>query len=90
VAGLIEGRGYSDSVRWLPATGVALLAFLSVTACGGSNEEAAPPPKPATIETVTPTDDRQQAPAVTGESLDGDAIALGDFRGRPVLVNVWS
>ena len=33
---------------------------------------------------------REAAPALSGVTLDGDAIALGDFRGRPVLINVWS
>jgi hypothetical protein len=28
--------------------------------------------------------------AVSGATLDGEAISLDDFRGRPVLVNVWS
>jgi hypothetical protein len=85
-----EGRGYCDLVRWLPAIGVALLASVTFAACGSSDEGSSPPQQPATIETGTPTNDREQAPAITGESLDGDAIALGDFRGRPVLINVWS
>lgn len=85
-----ETRGYSGPVRWLPAICVALLASSSLAACGGSTEEATPAQQPATIETSPPTTDREQAPALTGESLSGNAIALGDFRGRPVLVNVWS
>jgi peroxiredoxin len=30
------------------------------------------------------------APEISGRSLDGETISLGDFRGRPVVVNVWS
>ena len=90
MARLTKGRGYSDPVRWLPAIGVALFASLSLAACGSSDETAAPPEPPARIEAQAPTNDREPAPVVTGESLSGDAIALGDFRGRPVLVNVWS
>lgn len=29
------------------------------------------------------------APAFSGTTLDGAALALADFRGRPVLVNFW-
>lgn len=33
---------------------------------------------------------RPKAPAISGVSLEGKRIALAQFRGRPVLVNVWS
>ncbi len=29
------------------------------------------------------------APAFAGTTLDGDPLALADFRGRPVIVNFW-
>lgn len=29
------------------------------------------------------------APAFAGTTLDGDALALADLRGRPVIVNFW-
>jgi cytochrome c biogenesis protein CcmG/thiol:disulfide interchange protein DsbE len=31
----------------------------------------------------------QPAPAFAGTTLDGDALALADLRGRPVIVNFW-
>lgn len=31
----------------------------------------------------------QPAPAFAGTTLDGDPLALADFRGRPVIVNFW-
>jgi len=39
--------------------------------------------------TVVPEADRVPAPAVEGETLEGDRIALADLAGRPVVVNVW-
>ena len=76
-------------MRWVSAMGVTLLVSLTLVACGGTSDEAASPQQPPTVET-TPAEGRELAPAVAGESLEGEAIALGDFRGRPVLVNVWS
>jgi cytochrome c biogenesis protein CcmG/thiol:disulfide interchange protein DsbE len=61
---------------------VALLAVLAVAGCGGG-ETAAEPPPPA------PTASADGSP-VTGTTLDGETVSLADFRGRPVLVNVWS
>jgi cytochrome c biogenesis protein CcmG/thiol:disulfide interchange protein DsbE len=31
----------------------------------------------------------QQAPDVSGATLDGDTLRLADLRGRPVVVNFW-
>lgn len=39
--------------------------------------------------TVVPAAERADAPAVAGESVDGDRVALADFAGRPVVLNVW-
>jgi hypothetical protein len=71
---------------------VALLGLLVaavVVGCGSSSDEAAPPPA-TVMESSAADSSREAAPSLTGVSLDGGAIALGDFRGRPVLINVWS
>lgn len=68
---------------------VALLVAAIVTGCGSSNEEAAPVVEPV-IESETIQSGRPRAPELSGTTLDGDSISLGDFRGRPVLINVWS
>ncbi len=68
---------------------VALLACLALAACGSSSDEAGGPTTES-AETQPAGGDREQAPAIDGTTLEGDAISLGDFRGRPVLVNVWS
>ncbi len=68
---------------------------LAVAACGGerSTQETTPAaPEPPPVETEEPGGDptRPEAPPVAGTTLDGEELALADFRGRPVLVNVWS
>lgn len=67
---------------------VVALAALAV-GCGGEAETSAPssaPPEAA----APPAAERPQAPPVEGTTLDGARISLAGFRGRPVLVNVWS
>lgn len=67
-----------------------LVAALALAGCGGSTDEASPPTPSSPTETQPSSPARDQAPAIAGETLAGEAIALGDFQGRPVLVNVWS
>jgi cytochrome oxidase Cu insertion factor (SCO1/SenC/PrrC family) len=78
--------GYSGPMR----VAVALLVVLVAAGCGSSQEEAAPPEQTTAAEPATAGANREAAPPLTGESLTGDAIALADFQGRPVLINVWS
>ena len=33
---------------------------------------------------------RPKAPAIAGLTLEGKKVSLAQFRGRPVLINVWS
>jgi hypothetical protein len=33
---------------------------------------------------------RPKAPAIGGVTLEGKRVTLAQFRGRPVLINVWS
>jgi hypothetical protein len=66
----------------------ALLAIL-VTACGaGSDDE--PTVATTTVNVEEAGSSREPAPLIEGTSLDGGSISLADFRGRPVLINVWS
>lgn len=51
-----------------------VLAVATVALAGVGSALAAPPP----------------APALAGVTLKGKRLSLADFRGRPVLVNVWS
>jgi hypothetical protein len=58
---------------------VLLALVLAVGACGGEAETTTT--APAETTTATP---------VAGTTLDGEPISLDAFRGKPVLVNVWS
>ena len=64
-------------------TALLLALVAALAGCGGASESA-----PAE-ETAAPTS-TAGAPRVAGTTLDGKRISLDDFRGRPVLVNVWS
>lgn len=33
--------------------------------------------------------DREKAPDISGETLDGDTLSLSDYRGKVVVLNVW-
>jgi len=39
--------------------------------------------------TIVAAEDRVDAPSVAGETVDGGEVALADFAGGPVVVNVW-
>ena len=68
---------------------LASLAIATVAGCGSENGEVAAPPETATDSTPSTTN-REPAPPLSSVTLEDDAIALDDFRGRPVLINVWS
>jgi len=70
---------------------IAALCALVVAGCGGSSGEHSATPGATRAENDSPQDpSRERAPAIEGASLDGDPISLTDYRGRPVLINVWS
>jgi hypothetical protein len=69
--------------------------MVGVAACGGSADESVEQTPSTPVETQQPaerpaTQTREPAPALSGESLAGEPVALADLRGRPVLINVWS
>ena len=59
-------------------------------ACGAGPDDEATVATPTVSEAAPSEPGREPAPAIEGVSLDGDPISLADFRGRPVLINVWS
>ena len=65
-----------------------MLVAVIASGCGGSQDAAAPTVE--TPEATVTTAGRPPAPALSGTTIDGESIALGDFQGRPVLINVWS
>lgn len=38
---------------------------------------------------VLPSEDREGAPTLSGTTLDGDELALSDFAGQVIILNVW-
>ncbi len=70
----------------------AVLCALVLTACGGS--DGTDGTRGGYISgdgtyTVVAPEDRKDAPDLQGEDLDGDPLALSDFAGQVVVVNVW-
>jgi hypothetical protein len=68
--------------------GVLLVAGFGAACGGASGAETttaapSPPSEPANVT-------RARAPAIAGRSLEGARLTLSDYRGRTVLVNVWS
>jgi cytochrome oxidase Cu insertion factor (SCO1/SenC/PrrC family) len=76
------------------ALGVLLaVVALAAAACGGGTSTQGTSPETTTTTTEPPPADgkqRPQAPPIDGTTLDGETVSLADFRGKPVLVNVWS
>jgi hypothetical protein len=68
---------------------LALLAMAASAGCGSETGGVAAPPETTTEPTPT-TSNREAAPPLSGVTLESDAIALADLRGRPVLINIWS
>ena len=55
---------------------VLLVLAAMATGCGSDGDSGASP---------AGADER-----LSGTTLDGDAVSLADFKGKPVFVNVWS
>jgi thiol-disulfide isomerase/thioredoxin len=65
----------------LLALGAAVL--VGVESWGGSEDPG------ALTRQEYPVGERPPAPAIAGETLDGDRLDLADLRGQVVVVNVW-
>ena len=71
------GEGRLSAVALRPI--LVLLAALLLAGCGSSDADV-----------QTPAPSAKSAPDISGAGLDGEALSLADFRGKPVFVNVWS
>ncbi|MEU5311166.1 TlpA disulfide reductase family protein [Streptomyces sp. NPDC021562] len=71
--------------RWLPL--LVLLIAVPSAACSPPRESGASPVSPLIRVAAA---DRQTAPDLTGEDLDGRPVRLADYRGKVVVLNVWA
>ncbi|HSF61948.1 MAG TPA: hypothetical protein VLA69_09655 [Gaiellaceae bacterium] len=72
---------------------VAALCALAAAGCGSGSSDgqaASPAAGPTEVESPSAVPARERAPVIAGRSLDGEPLSLAGYRGRPVLVNVWS
>ncbi|MEU0352764.1 TlpA disulfide reductase family protein [Streptomyces sp. NPDC006237] len=70
--------------------GAALAVVLGASGCGqddAASQSAASSGDPR-LTHLAPAE-REAAPEISGESLAGEPVALSDFRGRIVVINVW-
>jgi thiol-disulfide isomerase/thioredoxin len=72
------------------AAALAVLAALAATS-GCSQTQGGPAGfvSGAGTVTVVPSGEREPAPAISGESLEGEPLDLADYAGRVVVLNVW-
>lgn len=78
--------------RTLAAAAAAVAGALALTACGedatssGGNTQFV---SGTGQLTVVKASDRLAAPDISGETTDGEELALADYRGKVVVLNVW-
>lgn len=73
---------------------VALAGVFVLTACGSSDKPTSGGEDSQYLAgtgeiTRVPKTDRQAAPDISGETVDGDQLELSDHRGEVVVLNVW-
>jgi thiol-disulfide isomerase/thioredoxin len=74
---------------FLPVLALLLPVLLAAAGCSQSMGGAEGFVAGSGTVTVLPEAERPAAPKVAGRSLDGEPLALGDFAGSTVVLNVW-
>jgi thiol-disulfide isomerase/thioredoxin len=77
--------GFRGSSGWSAWFGTAALALLLVLSTALAAEEGK-----IKIGEFIPATPPQPAPAVAFTTLDGDTARLGDFKGKPMVLNLWA
>ena len=65
---------------------LALLALAALLLAGCGSTNGSPEPEASAAVPGAPGG----GDAITGTDLDGEPVSFAEFRGRPLLVNVWS
>lgn len=81
------------ALRRLPLIAVALVASVTLSACGDQGPRADPTKggfvsSNQGLTTLAPAD-RKAAPDIAGNDLYGRPLALSTFNGKVVVVNIW-
>ena len=76
--------------RWHPAI-AALVVLLTASACSGDAASQATGGFVSGNGAITLVEpgDREPAPALAGDDLEGNPVASSDYTGKTVVVNVW-
>ena len=77
-----------------------IVPLLGLTLLGGCDKQSSAPPQPVDVAakpttpeiagTVDLSHKGEPMPIVAFDAPNGDKVTLGDFRGRPMLVNLWA
>jgi peroxiredoxin len=86
-------QGHRSRRRAALATGVAVVAALTLGACGSGGTSGGG----GNTNFVTGADgiatakmgERQPAPELSGKTLDGKQLSTADYKGKVVVLNVW-
>jgi thiol-disulfide isomerase/thioredoxin len=85
-------------MRWLVGTVIVLVVLCGsglavwsyrLEPSGGTGTDRSKP-QASTIGQFIPLDPPRPAPDITFTTLTGETVRLADFRGRPVLINLWA
>ncbi|WP_407560405.1 TlpA family protein disulfide reductase [Streptomyces sp. 184] len=79
--------------RTLAAAAAVAAGTLALTACSGDDATSSGGNTQFVSGTgrlnVVKASERMAAPDISGETTDGDELALADYRGKVVVLNVW-
>jgi thiol-disulfide isomerase/thioredoxin len=72
------------------AFAAALMFLLIATGRGAPADNQTGGPAGTRLGEFVPADPPEPAPAISFADLSGETVGLTDFRGKPVLVNLWA
>lgn len=90
-----HGRAPRRRFTLLAASAAAVTLALTLTACGGDGDVKSGGGGNTNFVTgsggisTVPKADRQDAPKLDGEGLDGKPIDVSDYKGKVVVLNAW-